>query len=187
MEDRPVTELLAAHRAGDEEALDRAFAFVYDDLRRMASAQLRRGHSATLNTTGLVNEAYLRLVARAHATPADRTHFLALAARAMRFIIIDYARERSAAKRGGAMYHVELNELELAIEDQAQHLLLLNEAIERLGGLDERLVRIVECRFFSGMTEEETADALHLSLSTIQREWKRAKAWLREEMRTGMK
>jgi len=186
MEDQPVTGLLAAHRAGDDQALDRAFAFVYDDLRRAASAQLRRGASPTLNTTSLVNEAYLRLVDRAQAAPSDRTHFLALAARAMRFIIIDYARERSAAKRGGAAWHVQLDDLELAVDDQAQQLLSLDDAIQALARLDERLVRIVECRFFTGMTEEETAQALELSLSTVQRDWKRAKAWLREEMRNEM-
>lgn len=183
MEDQPVTGLLAAHRAGDDQALDRAFAYVYDDLRRAARAQLRRGSALTLNTTSLVNEAYLRLVDRAHAAPSDRTHFLALAARAMRFIIIDYARERTAAKRGGAAWHVQVDDLELAVDDQAQQLLSLDEAIQALARLDERLVRIVECRFFTGMTEQETAQALELSLSTVQRDWKRARAWLREEMR----
>lgn len=185
MEGLPVTELLAAHRAGDEKALDRAFVFVYDDLRRAARAQLRRDSSPTLNTTGLVNEAYLRLVDKSHAAPTDRAHFLALAARAMRYIIIDYARRRSAAKRGGGADHLRLDDdVEVAVESQAQQLLVLDDAIRALSQLDERLVRIVECRFFTGMTETETAEALELSLSTVQRDWKRARAWLSEEMRS---
>lgn len=182
MQSAPVTQLLAAHQAGDAEALDRAFSFVYDDLRRAASAQLRRGSSPTLNTTSLVNEAYLRLVDGARAAPTDRTHFLALAARAMRYIIIDYARRRAAAKRGGDAQHIRLDETEIAVDDQMQQLLALDDALQALGALDERLVRMVECRFFAGMTEEETAAALDVSLSTVQRDWKRAKAWLKEEI-----
>lgn len=184
MEDSAVTELLAAHRAGDGKALDRAFAFVYDDLRRAASAQLRRSSTPTLNTTGLVNEAYLRLVDSTQAAPTDRAHFLALAARAMRCIIIDYARRRSAAKRGGGARHLRLDdEVEVAVESQAQQLLVLDEAVRTLSQLDARLVRVVECRFFTGMTESETAEALEMSVSTVKRDWKRAKAWLTEEMR----
>jgi RNA polymerase sigma factor (TIGR02999 family) len=184
MENAPVTQLLAAHRSGDGQALDRAFSFVYDDLRRAARAQLRRGASPTLNTTSLVNEAYLRLVDGNQAQPTDRAHFLALAARAMRYIIIDYARQRGAAKRGGAAQHIQLDENEIAIDEQVQQLLLLDDAMQALARLDERLVRMVECRFFTGMTEEETAEALEISLSTVQRDWKRAKAWLKEEMRS---
>lgn len=182
MEGLAVTELLAAHRAGDENALDQAFAFVYDDLRRAARAQLRKGASPTLNTTGLVNEAYLRLVDQSEAAPTDRAHFLAVASRAMRFIIIDYARRRTAAKRGGGARHLPLEDVDIAVESQAQQLVILDEAIESLAELDERLVRIVECRYFTGMTESETAEALEVSLSTVQRDWKRAKAWLAEEM-----
>jgi RNA polymerase sigma factor (TIGR02999 family) len=187
MEKAPVTELLAAHRAGDEQALNKAFSFVYDDLRRAARAQLRRGSSPTLNTTSLVNEAYLRLVDSPSAAPSDRTHFLALAARAMRYIIIDYARQRGAAKRGGGVRHVEFDDTDIAIDDQVQHLLSLDDAMQALGKIDERLVRVVECRFFTGMTEEETAEALQVSLTTVQRDWLRAKAWLREDMRNSMK
>lgn len=183
MEGPAVTELLAAHRAGDEKALDRAFVFVYDDLRRAASAQLRRNSTPTLNTTGLVNEAYLRLVDSTQTAPTDRAHFLALAARAMRYIIIDYARRRSAVKRGGGVFHLRLDDdVEVAVESQAQQLLVLDEAIRSLSEIDERLVRIVECRFFTGMTESETAEALEMSVSTVKRDWKRAKAWLAEEM-----
>jgi RNA polymerase sigma factor (TIGR02999 family) len=182
MEGATVTQLLAAGRAGDRDALDRAFSYVYEDLRRAASAQLRRGSSPTLNTTSLVNEAYLRLVDGASAAATDRAHFLAIAARAMRYIIIDYARERGAAKRGGKAPHLPLDDAEIAIDDQAQQLLVLDDALQALGRLDERLVRLVECRFFTGLTEDETATALGVSLSTVQRDWKRAKAWLIEEM-----
>ena len=181
-----VAQLLAAHRGGDTRALGRAFELVYEDLRHVASSQRWRGSSRTLNTTSLVHEAYIRLVDRTLAAPADRAHFLALAARAMRQIIVDYARERSALKRGGAIRHVQLDDTEIAIVDQAQNLLALDEAMQVLNQLDERLVRIVECRFFTGLTEEETAEALDISLSTVQRDWKRAKAWLKEAMRDGM-
>ncbi len=178
-----ITQLLASHRAGDTQALNRIFELIYDDLRRVARAQLRGNSPPTLNTTSLVNEAYLRLVDRSQATPEDRAHFLALSARAMRHVIIDYVRERHALKRGGGAPHLELDAIEIAVEDQSQQLIALDEAMQSLGRIDERLVRIVECRFFSGMTEEETADALATSLSTVQRDWKRAKAWLREALR----
>ena len=175
-----VTELLSAYRGGDERAFEQAFALVYDDLRRVASAQLRP--SATLNTTSLVNEVYLRLVGGAGSSPTDRAHFLALAARAMRYVIVDYARERSAKKRGGRLRPITLDEGEIAIEDQTQQLLAVEDALQALGKLDERLIKIVECRFFAGLTEEETAAALATSVSTVQRDWKRARAWLKEEM-----
>lgn len=177
-----VTQLLAAHRAGDGGALDRAFAEVYDDLRRAASAQLRRSSSATLNTTSLVNEAYLRLTDSKEAAPNDRAHFLAIAARAMRYIIIDYARERAAAKRGAGVNHVTFDDANIAAGEQAQQLLSVDAALQALAGFDARLVSVVECRFFTGLSEAETADALGTSLSTVQRDWKRAKAWLREKM-----
>jgi RNA polymerase sigma factor (TIGR02999 family) len=105
----------------------------------------------------------------------------------MRYIIIDYARQRGAAKRGGSAKHVQLDDNEIAVEDQVQQLLALDEAMQALGRLDERLVRMVECRYFTGMTEQETAEALEISLSTVQRDWKRAKAWLKEEMRNPTK
>jgi RNA polymerase sigma factor (TIGR02999 family) len=182
MDDLSVTQLLEAHRRGDGSALNRAFASVYEDLRHAASVQLRRAPGATLNTTSLVNEAYLRLADRASMQPADRAHFLAIAARAMRHIIVDYARKRSSAKRGGAAIRVDLDQVEIAVEDQARDLLVLDDALRSLARLDGRLVQVVECRFFTGMTEEETAAALDTSLSTVQRDWKRARAWLREEM-----
>jgi RNA polymerase sigma factor (TIGR02999 family) len=182
MHDSDVTALLAAYRAGDGHAWERAFEIVYDDLRRVARAQLRGGSSPTLDTTSLVNEAYLRLVGGHEGSPGNRPHFMALAARAMRHIIIDYARERHALKRGGGARHVDLEAIEVAADDQAEQLLALNAALAALGDVDARLVQVVECRFFTGMTEEETAATLDTSLSTVQRDWKRAKAWLREEI-----
>ena len=177
-----ITQLLEDYRAGDASALDRAFAIVYDDLRRLASHQLRFGSTPTLGTTSLVNELYVKWVDRSRASPTDRSHFLALAARAMRQIIIDYARERGARKRGGGQRRVSLDGSEIAVEDEAERLLAVDEILTELRELDERLVRVFECRFFAGLTKEETAEAVGTSVSTVQRDWKRAKAWLREKM-----
>lgn len=182
MEDLSVTQLLEAYRQGDGSALSRAVASVYEDLRQAASAQLRRGPGVTLNTTSLVSEAYLRLSGSRSLAPADRAHFLAIAARAMRHVIIDHARKRASAKRGGYATRIDLDQVDIAVEEQARELIALDDALISLAKLDERLVQVVECRYFTGMTEEETASALETSLSTVQRDWKRARAWLREEM-----
>lgn len=173
-----VTELLAAHRAGDESALERAFALVYSELRRLAHRQLGGGSLPTLNTTSLVNELYLKLVDRSDTSPNDRAHFMAIASRAMRQIIIDYARDRATQKRGGGVKHVTLERSDVSVEDQAGELLEIDRAMTALAAVDERLVHTVECRFFAGLTEEETAEALGVSVSTVHRDWKRAKAWL---------
>lgn len=175
-----VTQLLAAHRAGDGAALERAFVLVYDELHRIAHRHLGGGSPPTLNTTSLVNEVYLKLVDRGDAEPNDRGHLLALASRAMRQIIIDYARQRSAAKRGGGVRHVTLSEGQVAVADQAVELLAIERALEKLADVNPRLIGIVECRYFGGLTEAETSDALGVSISTVQRDWKRAKAWLLE-------
>ena len=178
-----ITALLEAYQAGDDKALERAFAQVYGDLKRLASYQLRSGPKATINTTSLVNELYLKLVDRGQPAAQTRSHFLALASRAMRQIIIDYARSRGASKRGGDILHIPLDSNQIAIEDHADRLLMLEQALEYLAEIDERLVKVVECRFFTGLTEQQTADALGVSLPTVQRDWKRAKAWLRSRMR----
>jgi RNA polymerase sigma factor (TIGR02999 family) len=169
---------LAAHRAGDGSALERAFVLVYSELRRLAHRQLGGGSMPTLNTTGLVNELYLKLVDRSNTYPNDRGHFMAIASRAMRQIIIDYARDRATRKRGGGVRHVSLDKAQISVADQAGELLEIDRAMGALADVDARLVRIVECRFFAGLTEEETAEALDISLRTVQRDWKRAKAWL---------
>lgn len=179
-----VTQLLIAYRDGDREAFDRLVPMIYDDLRRIARRQLRRGSPGqTLDTTGLVHEAYLKLVDPAKVDWQDRGHFLAVSARAMRQVVIGYARKRSAGKRGGGERPVTLDEAQIGIDDQAERLLALDRALERLGAHDERLARVVECRFFAGLSEEETAQALGVSLRTAQRDWMRARAWLKEELR----
>jgi RNA polymerase sigma factor (TIGR02999 family) len=179
-----VSGLLAAHRAGDPEALSLLVPLVYEDLRRLARWQLRgSGSRRTLDTTALVHEAYLRLVDQTRGSWKDRAHFFAVAARAMRQILIDYARRRSAAKRGGGQPSISLEEERHgSAAAEAERLLALEEALEALARIDERLPRIVECRFFAGMTDEETAEALGVSTRTVQRDWMRARAWLREVM-----
>jgi RNA polymerase sigma factor (TIGR02999 family) len=178
-----VTQLLAAHGSGDEAAFPELFRLLYDDLHRRAHRQLNSWSAGkTLNTTALVNEAYLRLVDQSQASVRDRGHFLAIAARAMRNIIIDYARARLATKRGGGRAELTLDTQEIAIEDEAGRLVDLDAILHKLDTVNERLTQVVECRFFAGLTEEETAVALNTSVRTVQREWMRARAWLRANL-----
>jgi RNA polymerase sigma factor (TIGR02999 family) len=175
------TELLLAHREGSPGAFDRLVELVYPELRSVARRQLRRRRpDEQLQTTALVHEAYLKLVDQARMGAQDRNHFLAIAARAMRQIIVDHARGRLAAKRGGGAQHVALDDRDLAIQNQADHILAVNEALKRLADEDPRLLQVVECRFFAGYSETETANALDVSARTVERDWLRAKAWLRE-------
>ncbi len=179
-----ITQLLQAHGRGEEGAFDQLMPMVYNDLHRIARRQLRRGRrGGTLNTTGLVHEVYLKMVDQQRASWKDRSHFFAISARAMRQIIVDYARQKLAAKRGGGQAHTGLDESRIAIQQQADWLIALDHALGQLAKLDEHMARIVECRFFGGLTEEETAEALGVSLRTVQRDWKRARGWLKEEMR----
>jgi RNA polymerase sigma factor (TIGR02999 family) len=179
-----VTQLLVAFREGDRAAFDRLVPLVYDDLRRIARGHLRRWRPGeTLDTTGLVHEAYLKLVDQSRADWRDRTHFLAVCARAMRHVVVDYARRRAAAKRGGGAHAEELDEGRVAAAAQSEGMLALDLALTRLAEKSERLARVIECRFFAGLSEEETAEALGVSLRTAQREWLRARKWLREELR----
>ncbi len=177
-----VTELLIAYRDGEKDAFDRLLPMVYDDLRRIARRQLGRSRNQTLSTTGLVHESYLKIVDQTRVNWQDRGHFLAISARAMRQVIITYARRRGALKRGGGERAVTLDENRIAIADQAERLLALDQALERLGERNERLAKVVECRFFAGLSEEETAEALGVSLRTAQRDWMRARAWLKQEL-----
>ncbi|HKA36875.1 MAG TPA: ECF-type sigma factor [Thermoanaerobaculia bacterium] len=179
-----ITDLLLAHARGDGEAFSLLVPLVYDDLRRIARRSIRRsGGARTIDTTGLVHEAYLKLVDQTRAGYRDRSHFFAVAARAMRQILVDEARRRFAGKRGGGVTAITLEEERHGgISADADWLLSLEEALESLARLDPRLPRVVECRFFAGLSEEETADALGVSTRTVQRDWMRAKAWLREEM-----
>lgn len=178
-----VTRLLQAYREGDREAYDRLFPIVYDDLRRIARAHLRRQRSGhTLGTTGIVHEAYLKLVDPASNGYQDRNHFLAVAARAMRQVIISYARRHAAGKRGGGERALPLEERDIPVQTQAEAILDVDRALARLEEFEPRLARVVECRFFAGLDEEETAAALGISTRTVQRDWMRARAWLREEL-----
>ncbi len=178
-----VTELLHALRDGDRDAFDRIVPLLYDDLRRLARGQLRRGRpGATLNTTGLVHELYLKLMGQKGLNATDRGHFLAISACAMRQVVADAARRRTAAKRGGAESPVTFDEgLPVASED-ARWLADLDDALKRLAQHNQRLAQVVECRFFGGLSEEETAEALAVSLRTVQRDWMRARAWLKEDL-----
>jgi RNA polymerase sigma factor (TIGR02999 family) len=177
------TQLLMACRDGDPGALERLVPLVYEDLRRIAHHHLRRGaRGQTLDTTGLVHEVYLRLVDQSRVQVEDRSHFLAVSARAMRQVVIGYARRRGAAKRGGGRAPLELDERVHAVEEQAAWLLELDEALERLAAHSPRLAAVVECRFFAGLSEQEAAEALGISLRSVQRDWMRARAWLREDL-----
>lgn len=178
-----VTELLEALRQGDRDAFDRLVPLVYHDLRRIARGHLRRGRRGeTLDTTGLVHEAYVKMVDQTRVGFEDRSHFLAVAAVAMRQIIISNARRHLAAKRGGGATPVTLDERRIAVERQADQLVAVDDALKRLADFDPRLGQVVECRFFAGLSEEETAEAMGVSLRTAQRDWMRARAWLREEL-----
>ena len=177
--DVDITGLLLAWRAGEQQAFDRLFPLVYDELRAIAARQLgREQHGHTLDTTALVHEAYFRLVDQTRVVWSDRSHFYAIASQAMHRILVDYARRYRAAKRGGAPARVELGETELAAESRADTLIALDEALDRLAALDVRLSRVVECRFFGGLTEEETAEALGVTARTVRRDWTKAKGWL---------
>jgi RNA polymerase sigma factor (TIGR02999 family) len=178
-----VTTLLAAVRAGEPDALDRLLPLVYEELRRIARRQLRReqaGH--TLSTTALVHEAYFRLVDQVSVGWGDRGHFYAVAAQAMRRILVDHARSRRTAKRGGDRRRIPLEMMELPVEDRAELLVALDEALTRLSALDQRQARVVECRYFGGLTEEETAAALGVTARTVRRDWVKAKGWLYREL-----
>ena len=180
MHNLSVTELLDAHRLGTDGALDQAFALVYHELRRLARFQLKGGDGNTLNTTALVHELYLKLSTGNQPDVENRAHLLSLATRAMRQIIVDYARVRATDKRGGNFLKVSFDSARLPVDGQAEWILSVNQALAQIREVDERLERVFECRYFAGLSEAETAIALGLSVSTIQRDWRRAKAWLRE-------
>jgi RNA polymerase sigma factor (TIGR02999 family) len=178
-----LTTVLQAVRAGDLRAADELFRRVYGELHRIASGQRRRwGGNETLNTTALVHEAYLKLVNQDVAAWNDRSHFFAVAAKAMRHILINYAERQVAAKRGGGAVHVQLGECDLVSPDAAEDLLALDEALKSLAAVHERSSCVVECRFFGGFDVEETANTLSVSRATVERDWAFARAWLRSEL-----
>jgi RNA polymerase sigma-70 factor, ECF subfamily len=177
------TDLLLRAADGEHAALDAVFPLVYDELRRLAHRQLQReatGH--TLSTTALVHEAYVRLIDQTRVEWRNRAHFLAIAAMAMRRILVDHARRQRREKRGGALRRVPLEHADVPVEERAAVLVALDDALERLASLDRRQARVVECRFFGGMTEEETATALGIGLRTAKRDWAKARSWLYQEI-----
>jgi RNA polymerase sigma factor (TIGR02999 family) len=180
-----VTQLLAKWRGGDQEALQALIPLVYDELRRLAHNYLRAerpGH--TLQSTALAHEAYMRLVEQNPAQFQNRAHFLAVAANLMRRILVDYARRRLAAKRGQE-YKVTLDDSYEAAQEQGVDVLVIDDALIQLSRRDEQQGRIVEMRFFGGLTMEETATALDVSVATVKRDWTMARAWLMRELRRG--
>ncbi len=178
-----VTELLADWSHGDREALDQLMPLVYDELRRVASRYLRRerpGH--TLQTTALVHDAYLRLVDQKDVHWENRAHFFSIAAEAMRRILVEHARSHRAAKRGGGECKLSLDEAVDWPQAQAVDLVALDDALTALRAIDSQKSRIVELRFFGGLTMEEIAQVLGVSLATVERGWHIAKLWLRREI-----
>jgi RNA polymerase sigma factor (TIGR02999 family) len=174
-----LTELLLDWRQGDETALKRLTPLVYDELRRIAHRYVQRERSGhTLGTTALVNEAYLRLAGQKKIDWQNRSHFFAVTAQVMRHILIDHARRRHYTKHGGATQRVSLAEAEIMSQDRARELVALDEALDALAQLDLRKSRVVELRYFGGLGLEETADALEISVMTVRRDWRAAKAWL---------
>jgi RNA polymerase sigma factor (TIGR02999 family) len=174
-----ITGQLIAWRGGESSAMERLFPLVYDELRQIAHRHMGRervGH--TLDTTGLVHEAYLKLVDQTRAQWSDRTHFFAVASNAMRRILVDYARRYQTDKRGSAPRRVSLADNMLVTEERADTLIAVDEALLELAQIDERLSRVVECRFFAGLTEEETAEVLGVTARTVRRDWTKAKGWL---------
>jgi RNA polymerase sigma factor (TIGR02999 family) len=188
--DETVERLLHDVGAGDRQAFDRLFPLVYSELHRLAEHQRRRWEGDhSLNTTALVHEAYLRLAGQPAPNWRARPHFMAVAAKAMRQILLDYAKRMRAAKRGGGLHRVPLHEIEAALkggddpsEAGAEALIALDDALRRLDEHDPRQSRIVECRFFGGMAIQDTADALGISPATVKRGWAMAQAWLYREL-----
>jgi RNA polymerase sigma-70 factor (ECF subfamily) len=186
MEPGEVTQLLRAYDNGDRSAFDRLVPIVYDELRRLARRHIRRGpRGQTLDTTGLVHEAYLKLAGSPELHLKDRGHLMAVTARAMRQVMISRARARLADKRGGGAVPAELEEDQVGVEPAAEWLLDLDRALTGLRSHDDRLAQVFECRYFAGLSEEETAEALGISLRTVQRGWMRARAWLRDALQNG--
>lgn len=173
-----VTTLLQAVSDGDRAALDRLFALVYPQIRALARRRMAEsGAQLTLSTTGLVNETWLKLVGSGGGDWCCMGEFFGVASSAMRQILVDFARRRLSAKRGGGQLRLEVDSAALALDDQAEALCELDLHLRELAMLDPRLVRLIECRFFAGLTETETAAALDTSVSTVQRDWTRARAW----------
>jgi RNA polymerase sigma factor (TIGR02999 family) len=178
-----VTQILREWSGGDQRAPERLMPFVYDELRRLARAFLARergGH--TLQPTALVHEAYVRLVDQTRVDWQNRAHFYAIASRMMRRVLIDHARAHVTDKRGGAAVHLSLEDVQVSVEERAASLVALDEALARLALVDERKSRVVEMRFFGGMSDEEIAEVLGVTTRTVLRDWKKARLWLYREL-----
>ena len=181
-----VTELLFDWQQGDQSALEKLTPLIYEELRRIAHRYVRHernGH--TLQTTALVNEAYLRLAGNEKPPWQNRAHFFAVIAQVMRHILIDHARRRRYLKRGGELQQVSLSEAASMSEQRAQELIALDEALDELKDFDPRKSKVVELRYFGGLSLEETANAMEVSVMTVRRDWRAAKAWLFRRMRDG--
>jgi len=178
-----ITQLLLECSGGDQGALDRLIPYVYDELHRLAHRYIKQERSGhTLQTAALVNEAYLRLVDQRQVRWQNRAHFFGIAAQLMRRILIDYARKRTYAKRGGGAVKISLDEDLVISQQRAADLVALDDALKGLASIDPQQSRVVELRFFGGLTIEETAEILKLSPDTVKREWSTAKAWLYQEI-----
>jgi len=178
-----ITLMLQQLSSGNHDVVDALMPMVYNELHRMADGQLRRERANhTLNSTALVHEAYLKLVDQTRVTWQNRAHFFAIAAQAMRRILINYAQKRKAEKRGGGQAVATFNDEEVVRESRADELVALDAALERLGKMNERQCKVVECRFFAGLTQEEIAEVLGVSVPTVRRDWRLARAWLSREL-----
>ncbi len=178
-----ITMLLLDLKGGNEEALNQLAPVIYQELRRIASGYLKNESNAnTLQTNDLVHEAYLRLIDEAYFSWENRVQFFAVAARAMRQFLVHYARRRKAAKRGGGKANVTFDEGAVLAEQKSEEILAINEAMTQLEKIDPRMNRIVELRYFTGLTIDETSKALKISPATVKREWTAAKAWLASEL-----
>jgi len=180
----PVTDLLMAWGRGDESALSRLMPLVQEELHRLARREMRGerpGH--TLQTTALVNEAFVRLIDAQRVRWQDRAHFFALSARLMRRILVDHARSRQYLKRGGGARQITLDEALVVSAERSADLVALDDALQALAAVDARKSQVIEMRFFGGLTVEETAEALHISAETVMRDWRFAKVWLLRELR----
>lgn len=181
-----ITALLEAHAAGDPNALDDLFPLVYEELHQIAHRRMQGERSDhTLRTTALVHEAYMELVDLDRVDWQDRQHFFALAARVMRNVLVDYAVRRNAQKRGGGRDRVPLKEWDGATEVVLEDVIAVHQALKQLETVDKRQVRVVECRFFGGLTIDETSNALGISTATVGRDWRMARAWLNRELTNG--
>jgi len=178
-----ITQLLASWSQGDKVALDQLVPLVYPELRRLAKRHMgRENPDHTLQTSALINEAYLKLVDQQDVEWQNRAHFFAVAAQVMRHILVDHARTRNYAKRGGGAPKLPLDEAAVLTEQRAGELIALDDALKDLAALDERKSQLIELRFFGGLSMEETAEVMNISPSTVQREWRAAKAWLHHTM-----